>query len=405
MAGNIVYILGAGASIGALPVVTEMVDRMAAWLVHRFLDLIEQLIQYSITDLTKKNSVPAHSEIFAEIKTIEEYIELVSHIQSRRTFDTYAKELYLQGKIDEYNTLKKLLKEYLDFEQTKDSINYKDIHTFFMQENNDYILSNDFYSDYYFKQYKQRIKNNPTAYSGEISNEPDVMVERFSSRFELVKNHITNIINNIKPINNSQNLMYFLMQQLKNQKSTLDQRYINFLVDILDSDVNKIKIFSWNYDTQFQKAVEELKLTENTNAKTLLKNEIKLNGSIDEEEIKFAWDEIEHVINIPSSILIDIITDIVIIGYSFPFSNRKIDKIVLEKIFRRLTLTTNAWSDADYTPINIAIQVPDKTSYNNIKEAVESILLGIKPHEKEIKEYYTITHKQDTESFFIPAHY
>ena len=59
--------------------------------------------------------------------------------------------------------------------------------------------------------------------------------------------------------------------------------------------------------------------------------------------------------------------------------------------------------------LNISIQVPDETSYQNIKEALESILQEIIQTDhtlpRSLMELITITHKQDTKSFFIPAHY
>ena len=160
----------------------------------------------------------------------------------------------------------------------------------------------------------------------------DIFATLLPNFFKTIENNHTDFLKNVEA---------GIQQMLTKPKSTLDQRYINFLVDILDGDVNKIKIFSWNYDTQFQKAVEELNLKEGTkpytNAKTLLNNEIKLNGSIENEEIKFAWETKEEEIDFSKvqrqtlkyqHMMINI-SDIVIIGYSFPFANRKIDTMIL----------------------------------------------------------------------------
>ena len=220
MANNIVYMLGAGASVGALPVVTEMVDRMAVWvlfnkilyvtdeqyeeienirntinktyqtinmntLTHLYYtpntegiysfyrthqhDLYQLLLKINIINnlLNTKNNITSNLkqikdnllslykewentnesnldryknmnlgiqenltkfEAFIKNNTntiyeqIQYYMTFINEIKTRRSIDTYAKELYLQefDKPDKskYKKLKQILKEYLEFEQS-----------------------------------------------------------------------------------------------------------------------------------------------------------------------------------------------------------------------------------------------------------------------------------------------
>jgi len=147
----------------------------------------------------------------------------------------------------------------------------------------------------------------------------------------------------------------------------LDKRYLSFLVSIFNSKnwPNDIKILSWNYDFQFELACqiidtdlanywpkyngeelsiehniihlngvahlfEDLKIDKRKEIKEIEKiwrvhnNKIQLSN----KAIKFAWESNINLDKI-SSFLID--TDIlVIIGYSFPFFNRKTDNAIFE---------------------------------------------------------------------------
>lgn len=179
---------------------------------------------------------------------------------------------------------------------------------------------------------------------------------------------------------------YFTVKQILNPP---DKRYDNFWASVLDNlnPPSKIKILSWNYDFQFEKSYMDfsgigsmndvwkcLKISSPTNLTSPIKpNEFhftKLNGSArfkDEHnqeskyfcdfgdldlqnnlndflfsyfnlnnsvnELKFAWEN-EGRFDFMNSIkpVLNKINTLVIIGYSFPFFNRKIDIDLLENM-------------------------------------------------------------------------
>lgn len=112
----------------------------------------------------------------------------------------------------------------------------------------------------------------------------------------------------------------------ENLKDKYDSRYQNFIIDIYDGDISKIKIYSWNYDSQFRKAFEILGFATMVDhqSQKLIASEKKLNGDVFDKEIKFAWEDELTDFSGDSEFLGDV-SDVIVIGYSFPFSNRKID--------------------------------------------------------------------------------
>lgn len=179
-------------------------------------------------------------------------------------------------------------------------------------------------------------------------------------------------------------LLFLFYEQLGNEP---DQRYDTFLASILQNDVNHlpddITIVSWNYDFQFEIAYNEYvkadnlsmlseiflhshdKVSERRGGEPYREhkgfNLLKLNGSafvagdrsffearknkdlssivelyykldVKNNRISFAWEKMndQYIQRIG-----DCISDakvIVIIGYSFPFFNREVDRVLFEKM-------------------------------------------------------------------------
>ena len=404
---NILYILGAGASAGALPVVNEMVSRMKIFL---FDVLMSQNMNNNYKTTYKDNY---------KFIDIDYLCDFITAIGERRSFDTYAKEIYLT--IDnilnkniseyelEYKKLKVILKVYLKWEESHSSID---------SENRLWILEKYRKDDYYkFSLVDDVNILNNILLKYKINNNSEAVSEDWVKPLELInmdiqdKNNISTslkrkiIEDRIKelfrfaPNKDNPEKIYFV-----NDKSDIDQRYINFLVDILDGDLDKIRICSWNYDSQFKKASEYLgfdKLDIKINkTKKILENEIKINGSIEESEIQFAW---EHGNDFTFLKLEENeewfknVTDIVIIGYSFPFSNRRTDLKILNSVI---------WMFPK--KYNIYIQTLDEESFNNIKESVESLInetTSMWNNNFKWEDYVKIIPKYDKTSFFIPPHY
>ena len=315
MSKKIVYLLGAGASANALPVVSHLKDRFKS-----FCDHFERYITETY-----------RTETGGQIKLVQTYNELlVSNLQTHHTIDTYARKLYLQSLLTNDKTTYELLKKYLS--------------AFFSYEQ----ITIDF-------------KENCNKYIDEVIN---AAVEKTSSKLQLINSVIQNF----------------------------DYRYDSFFASVLK--VNKsieiqlpdeISIVSWNYDYQIEKAfinfssrnLDEvqnmLKVFGSFNRQIISKNEIysliKLNGTagfIDIETgeniidfksdtltkkifeffdqallsktnnfhngVRFAWEDekiSDEAISIANTKMkeADII---VIVGYSFPYFNREVDRKIFE---------------------------------------------------------------------------
>ena len=173
--------------------------------------------------------------------------------------------------------------------------------------------------------------------------------------------------------------VFFILEQVLNKK---DGRYDTFLASVLDAKLNiddRIKILTWNYDSQFELAYKEYgdaksKNTEWVRQKLGIKDLkvqdydvngtiFKLNGTanflkqidisqyselnesllndifisyfgdnniqVKNSRVSFAWDNANYTTKIYKEALINAVKDaevLVVIGYTFPFFNREIDR-------------------------------------------------------------------------------
>ena len=99
---NIVYLLGAGASARALPVISDMNSRMEKFLNHFIPFLVRQ--EYGNT------------RDFSQLRS--KFCDLLESAKKHSTIDTYAKKLFLQKNIDDLQLLKFFISTYLIYEQT-----------------------------------------------------------------------------------------------------------------------------------------------------------------------------------------------------------------------------------------------------------------------------------------------
>jgi hypothetical protein len=177
---------------------------------------------------------------------------------------------------------------------------------------------------------------------------------------------------------------YLVVEQSRNH---VDQRYDAFLASILKSDITAnimtfestrharlpehLRIFTWNYDTQLEKAYfgfcNDIKRVYND----VVKNDsiYKINGQCGtiqpghfgneffaslnttnkpaweegiqlyneafsfESEISFAWEDRTNTILKNTGLTkLSNVSDVIVIGYSFPYFNREIDKLIFEKL-------------------------------------------------------------------------
>ncbi|RNI33971.1 hypothetical protein EFY79_16815 [Hanamia caeni] len=176
---KITYLIGAGASVNALPTVSEMESRLRIFQNY----------------LLKFTSIPGVEEYIQDIE--DSIIDC-----SGNTIDEYANSLYRdRGAQQKYNKLKAILIGFFLFEQLK-------------KKQSDFAINN--------------VKSGPTVPAYSWPN-------KFNSNNEL-------------------------NERIQN---TLDRRYSGFLGKVLNPE-NKFKpdinILSWNYDSQFEIAMERLSI-------------------------------------------------------------------------------------------------------------------------------------------------
>ena len=103
-------------------------------------------------------------------------------------------------------------------------------------------------------------------------------------------------------------------------------------------------------------------------------------------------------------------THLVVIGYSFPFANREIDRLILKRLIPGLyDSPTDSSPPVEQSPttgkfryarrIDTHIQVPTVEDYNNIKDRIMS-LAGIPSDDQ--RENLNFYHRADPKNFFIP---
>ena len=177
--------------------------------------------------------------------------------------------------------------------------------------------------------------------------------------------------------------VFFILEQVINKK---DGRYDTFLASVLDAKLiidDRIKILTWNYDSQFELAYKEYGDAKNKNTKWVrqklgikdLKVQdydvnstiFKLNGTanfleqvdisqhnelserllddlffsyfgdkdiqVKNSRVSFAWDNANYTTKIYTEALTNAVKDaevLVVIGYTFPFFNREIDREIFK---------------------------------------------------------------------------
>lgn len=217
--------------------------------------------------------------------------------------------------------------------------------------------------------------------------------------------------------------VFFIIEQVINKK---DGRYDTFLASVLDSKLNiddRITILTWNYDSQFELAYKEygeekeasgirrkLGIADLKDQSYETRNQIfKLNGTANFWEqidlaqydelnesllvklldlylkgrekkgasrISFAWDNKEYIDKNFETALINAIKGaetLVVIGYTFPFFNREIDRAIFQAMN---TLKTIYIQDPNATQIvdNLeSLYSPAHTGITHVNKNVKPI--------------------------------
>ena len=288
---NITYLLGAGASALALPTINNIADKLKNRADNISFDIIES---------ERKNKIFENIEIAN--KLIEDFIWLAEQTKIYGTPDTFAKFLYLNNPF-ELPRLKTTLSVYFLIEQ----LNYKkfDIRTLVFLIN---IIERRLI-------FPENIKI--------LSWNYDFQMELASYRFKSERAYSSNNIN----VHSPAIIEYFPVQgNVFNSMNIFDDI-------VLPSLIHLNGIAGFYHNESFKKYInffinnEAISFNEILN---LYKDEIFRTGN----QLNFAWENnpiSKRAIELAKKIALG--TEIlVVIGYSFPFFNREIDKEIFESL-------------------------------------------------------------------------
>ena len=288
---KVTYYFGAGSSIGALPIVNQIPDRM-----RDMIDLLE-LEEYQLSDEEKYTDLKIDcSKHDIQLKLIEDLKWLVEKSANHASIDTFAKKLFIKDQIDDLKKLKVVFSIYLILEQIKNKANPR-YDSFFAS-----ILSNDYYSfpsniRVLSWNYDFQFEKAFSEYTGdlEVSRNQDVLNIITKYSYDVPQNNRFGIIK----LNGTSNI---LGDRGFRQYSYFQKLEDNITLDLIDKVIR-------NYGA--------LRLT---NWRGLFSG------------LSFAWepsfdtqyDIIEHARN--ESFDTEVL---VVIGYSFPYFNREIDRKII----------------------------------------------------------------------------
>jgi len=335
---KVTYLIGAGASRNALPIVTELPERILA-ILEKIKDTDGKILDIAFTDnerlpLTKKAAL---NHLIADLKWLAE------KARNHASIDTFAKKLFLKSSFQELKKLKVVLSIYFILEQASSRYD-KRYDSFFAS-----ILDKDIVD------FPSNIRI--------ISWNYDYQFEQAFSEYT----DSTEIIDNQRKLNVVSKFTY---KQLKTDRFAIFK--INGTTNFLDPNWKNEHEYCKHFENSITQQLLESVLENYT---SLLHTDLKLYCSL-----SFAWEDpvdgfgniVEHTIKETNDTEI-----LIVIGYSFPFFNRGIDREIINSM-KKLQ--------------KVYFQAPDA---NNIRERFLSI-------RNNIRDEYLIT-RFDIDQFLLPA--
>lgn len=290
---NVTYLLGAGASYHALPLVKDMPERM-----REHLQLLNNLV-IPQKDFNKNSWIRTSSELLKQYTTeLNNYINI---LEKQASFDTYAKKLFIKGDLKALHKLKSHLAIFFIIEQSIKSVDYR-------------------YDSFWAAVLKNRAEDLPPNIKF-LSWNYDFQLEKSYSSFnsngsvDYARNYLGTKIKSRIPHNfryspPNHDFKYFKL----NGTTTFRSEKANF----------------GEYENFDHKSIEDLVLW--TMEQYLYLDTTSSFWGDFTTNIHFAW---ENENNITSDFIKNVIltiqktTSLIVIGYSFPYFNREIDKEIL----------------------------------------------------------------------------
>lgn len=292
---RLTYLIGAGASVGAIPIVNELLPNISSFIAE-FKSLVTN---YEISPIPNNiQIIKSPSELLDEME--EDVKWLLSEAFKYSTIDTLAKKLFLRNEIDDYNRLKSILNIYLGFRQSTNSLD-KRYDNFFAT-----ILKAD----------NGRAK---------LPKKVCVLSWNYDIQFELSLSKFLG-----KPIH-----------QLLAEDIQLIQP--NSPLDNFDSDkftiikLNGSATYQQHQSSTLSEFLSDVTNLQNLKNRRVLLDYILLKGNQLSNNLSFAWEDrnnLDYLSEKVKSILEETYV-LTVIGYSFPTFNREIDLKMFRKKFNR----------------------------------------------------------------------
>ncbi len=389
---RVTYLIGAGASANALPVVNGLKNRLRIF----FNYLTSELDKNSGNDFIRNNQ--------HRLLSIE---NLISEIEKHYTIDTLAKKYFLRhGDNKNYKFLKSLMACYFYFEQIplkhkkilansiinwaskseiiqKYELEKKEFH--YSEEYKNLIKEIEEPVDYRYDSFFAALLENIDG-KLQLPSNINIVSWNYDNQFELAyKNYINE--DNIEIITNK--LQVYPSQYNYTQDNNRSQIIkINGTASLINSEIlNDIDLPTTYLDDKILSQFRKLQYYFD-------------NNNIPETNIKFAWEKDEHV-NLVRNYAHDIVSKsdvIVVIGYSFPTFNREVDRDIFKK-FNEDCISTSLSLNKDMTG-NVKKKIVKKIYIQDLQKNASKTkerLKAVGNNLFDVAEIY-----DDVDQFFIP---
>lgn len=287
---NITYLFGAGASRNALPIVNEMPTRIGEFI---------KKIADPVFELSDKefffNSEPSSIKKTIQMEFIDGLKWLEDECCNHASIDTFAKKLFLKKKNEELQKLKATLSAYLTFEQILNCTAEKRYDTFFASilntgvyelPQNVKVLSWNY--DYQFeKAYSEYTDDKRMSHNQAALN----VVSKYTPTTHIDKFGIYKINGTTGLYNSSYQQEYHIVDTILNEftKKTIDSVLKNYYYSFFNNIHSTIS-FAWEDKREENSIVKQsIEATKNTEV-------------------------------------------LIVIGYSFPFFNREVDRKIIKSM-------------------------------------------------------------------------
>jgi hypothetical protein len=306
---RVTYLIGAGASANALPVVNGMNERL--WVFYYY--TYQRNVQVRDSGPEYNNNINIEN--------------LLINIEQHYSIDTYAKKLIIRENKNEYLFLKNFLTSYFLFEQTnKDETKLNESIDKYIREHKRKIESKIYRTGKTMKSYAERLFD-------KMNIRIDYRYDSFFATLLQKEDDILKLPNNINIISWNYDIQFELAYQNFINKIETDnvKRNLNIKLNYYDG-ANKIdKSIASIYKINGEASYTNKELIFNSDFNTLIdkiKSEFENNDS-NKTNLHYSWENKDFYPNNLSFNLGTIMSQseiIVIIGYSFPTFNREIDR-------------------------------------------------------------------------------